>query len=195
MFPFLAVLFCTVGVLLMIIISTTLSRTSGADAVVRPEPVSVTSLDLRELRLWPVYMECSAAGLQEIRADDPGVPRTWAAAEALALDGAWTSKLEWRGGVRATDLDLLELGIADWLHEQYLRRARQAVIFLVRPDGIDVFHAVFRLIGRLNRLETAAGENPLTVGYDALPSRGRILIQPLDGRPEVDIGAWESRPQ
>ena len=194
MFPFLAVLFCTVGVLLLMIITTTMSRTLGADAVVRPEPLTVTSLDLRDLKLLPVYVVCTADGLEELPAGGTrGIPRAYAAAEALALPDAFERELSWRDGVRATDLDLLESGLADWLQEQYMRRERQAVMFLIRPDGIDTFRAIFGVIRDLNQLEAAAGNAPLAIGYDALPGRGRILIQSDDGQDDAELAAWQSQ--
>ena len=192
--PFLAVLSCTIGTLILVLIAVSIDAASNADQVidvagpggVLVERAGPERAETRSAKT-PIYVECDAAGFRIYGAAAGGgatgsadlreetlVPGAQVEAsfkdieERLKAGGALDASIV--SSIRGTELRA-------FLERAYARRDRESYVFLVRPSGVPAFTNLFELVSFLNQAEVEAGRARLDIGFDAILEGGKLRFR------------------
>lgn len=147
LFPFLSVLAAVMGALVLVI--------SGMSRLALANPAQVIELSpAKATEKSPRYVECRREGLLvypvNVGKAASGEPRFIKKSEITSPDGPWTALLEGLEG-----------------------SSTQYLLFLVRPNALDVFEAA------LDEVDTSR----LDVGYDPVIGTGRLFFDAKGGKP------------
>ncbi len=193
--PFLAVLSCTIGTLILVLIAVSIDAASNADQVIdvagpggvlvdRPGP------ERAEVRLekTPIYVECDGQGFRVHGAAGGGpgtsgtsVPPGEALVPGAQMDAAFKDLEERLTAGAALDASLLtsirQPELRAFLVGAYERRDRETYVFLVRPSGVPAFTNLFELLSLMNQVEAQAGRARLDFGFDAILEAGKLRFR------------------